>query len=617
MATGCRTVEKKQLNLQDCLGVVEKISKEVSNCEDSSVPISLLGLLPCLEAGGLSAKESSLVENKIWKDDLVHIMIEVLRNDYSMLEEHWRILTNLSITLASVLAGLSPKLCEHEPSFSLSTSMDSEAKQVKEFYEMILPTAVDSILILANSILEAADDIQTNPAQESPANLQACFKKTLGSLLWVCASHQQCITRTVQSPYFLHTLITDNVFYNHVALGALERLILSGKSSISSIPQNVLKSILDELVYKISGKEETGALLSLKLLAQFVALAPQLMAVLTQSYSGLLELVRRLVKPEQMTIGPTEKNLIAWLESQKVFLQDGEGGLDRIRAAVVIQACWRGHSCRKMILNMKRGIRNFQKLYRRRKEEKDKRKELEVKAKTAVAVKQRALMNSQLAFHKKQLSLYEQLPASELQEFIKRQEFKAAVRIQSAWRAWLVHSKYKERKSKALLDKSASVVQRTLHRNMQQKGEETKDVCNIPILPEITGEERERLQHEVDHYRDLHMPCASRLADDVHRLHDQVQKMYEDFYLSRATQSRSDKKAQLLTSQLNSNCKLLLGAPSLEESVTRPRPDLVESLLSRSASVARMARTAHREEMKALNTPWWKRAPLDHDELVL
>lgn len=617
MATCSSCVETTKLNLQDRLGIVENVSKEVSNnCEDSSVPLALIRILPCVEAGALSAEDFSLIANKIWKDDLIHLMIEVLRNDYSSLEEHWRILTNLAITLASVLAGLTPKQCHDK---TTSTSIDSEFEQVKEYYEIILPTATDSILILANSVLEAADDIivgQTTSSQDDPASLQECFKKALDSLIWVCASHQQCITRTVQSPYFLHILITDNVFCSHVALGALETLILSDKSTITCIPQNVLTSVLDELVYKMSGKEEVGAVLSLRLLAQFVAVSPKLIAALTSCYSGLLELVKRWIRPEQ-TIGPAEKHLIALLESRKLLPQEGRGSMDKLRAAMVIQACWRGYSSRKKVVNVNKGVGRFQQLYRKRREERERERNLEERGKVEAAIKQKGLMCSQLAFREKQLSLYENLPASELQEFVKEQNIKAAIKIQSTWRAWAIRSKYKELKSKATLNKSALVIQRALRRNMQQ----TKADEHIPdstFLPKLTGAAREKLQQEVACHRALHPPNGHKSEKEVLCLHDRVQKMYEDFYLSRATQRRNDEKAQLLLSQLNRNCDFLLSAPSLEGSVTRPcPPNLVDSLSSRLSSVARMARTAHREELKVLNTPWWKMPPLDHDELVL
>ena len=615
MATSSSSVETTKLNLQDCLSIVKNISKDVSsNLEALSVPTILLRLLPCIESGTLNAKDFSLIEYKIWKDDLIHLMIEVLRDDYSSLEEHWRILTNLAITLALVLAGLTPKWCHNK----MSTSVDAEFERVKEYYEIILPTAVDSILILANSILEAADEVtsQATSTQEDPASLQECFKKTLDSLLWVCTSHQQCITRTVQSPYFLHILISDNVFYSHVALGALETLILSDKSSITCIPQNVLSSILDELVYKMSGKEEAGAVLSLRLLAQLVALSPEVIAALTLSYSGLLDLVKKWIRPGRI-IDPVEKHLMARLESHEVLQQKGKRNMDKFRAAVVIQACWRGYSSRRKVGNMNKGIRRFQQLYRKRKEEIKRRKKLEERAKVEAAIKQSGLMSSQLAFHEKQLSLYEQLPASELQEFLKKQEIKAAIKIQSTWRAWTVRSKYRERKSKAALDKSAMIIQRALRRNLQQKKEATKHHLDGTVLPKITGPAREKLQQEVACYRELHPQSGYKSEEEVRSLHNKVQQMYEDFYLSRITQRRKDEKARLLLSQLNRNCEFLLSAPSLEVSITKPQPDLVDRLSSRSSSVARMARTAHREELKALSTPWWKMPPTDHDELVL
>ena len=616
-------IDSHQLTLQDYLEVVKKVSQEVTSSDEASLPSTLLQLLPCLQARALGAKDFSLVKYQVWKEDLIHLIIEVLRNDYSGMADHWSVLTNLTILLSSMLAGFSPNQRPHQLlSRKEVPSVEARAEGIKEYHDIILPTAIDSILILTNSVLEAADECamptQSRSKHEDPESLKECFKKTLESLLWVCASHDDCIARVLQSPYFLHILITDNSVYGQASLGVLETLILSNKAPISSIPQSVLASILDELIYKLSGNEEKGALMSLRLLAQLVSVAPEMTDILTTSYTGLLQLVTKWIKPG----GPTEvavTHLVEQIEIREAgYAYNIPSKVDETlehRSAVVLQSCWRGYVARKKMEKIKRGIRKFQQLYRKRKQEKECLRKQKDKAKAEVTWKQRGLRSSKLAFHEKQLALLEQLPASEFQEYVRRQETEAAIKIQCAWRSWLSRSRYRKQKSEAVFNRSASVIQRALRRNLQQK-KRTEQHFQANLLPEIAGAQRDKLQSEIALYRELHPSTGYKSEEDACRLHDKVQKMYEEFYISRVTQSKDDEKAQLHLSQLSRNSDFLSSLPTLEQFVTDPQPDLVDRLLSNSSATARMARRAHREELRVLSTPWWK-LPQDHDELTL
>ena len=100
----------KTLKLKDCLEIVQDISVVTSQPQDPSTLVSnLLRLLPCLESRSLTAEDLSALRHKIWQLDLIHLIIEVLREDFSGKTDGWRMLTNLAVTLASVVAGLNPK----------------------------------------------------------------------------------------------------------------------------------------------------------------------------------------------------------------------------------------------------------------------------------------------------------------------------------------------------------------------------------------------------------------------------------------------------------------------------------------------------------------------------
>ena len=601
------SLENTKLGLQECLSIVQDVSRVTSStCQDGSVLFHLLRLQPCLESQDLNAKDLSVIRYRVWKFDLIHLTIEELRNDHSNQIEGWKMLTNLSILLSLMVAGLKPKIPTDHTLSRRSSSVSLE--RINEYYDILLPTATDSILVLANNLLEAVERIQ----DDSPAttNFLECFKKVMDSLLWLCAGHKQCTSRALQSPYFLNILITDHHIYGCIVLTALESFILSDRSLSAAIPQTILNSILDELVYKLSGEEPEAASLSLRLLAQFSIHIPELMEVLCTTYLGLLTLVRKWIVDDQ-ELGALEKQFVSELEARV----EGEDEMTaQQRAAVLIQASWRGYSSRKKILRVKRGIQRFQQLYRKRKAEKLQKRVTEEGAVMEATLKKIHLKSSQLAFHENQMVLYEQLPASKLQSFTNKQENEAAVKIQSSWRRRLARTKFQEMKSVAKKVKSAVIIQRAFRHHATRKKIDKQEE-KYEVLPALPGPLREKLQQEISRYRDTHT-TSYKTDEQISQLHDRVQKLYEDFYFSRGIQKRQDEQIQLLISKLNRNCDLLLGAPSLEESFNNS-VSVIETFTSKSSSIAKMARTAHREEMKVINIPWWKRPPLDHEELTL
>lgn len=594
MMENSRTKTPK-LDFRECQVIVQDIALKTSTSEGPVILANLLRLLSCLESRDLSTRELSLLRHQIWQCDLIHLIIEILRNDFSSELDGWRKLTNLAVTLASIVASIAPR----EPT-NLASKSNIDPEQVKEYYDIILPTTADSLLILANNILETVDANQ----DKAGVNFPECFKKVLDSLLWVCANHKQCIFRTLQSPYLLHMIITDHHIYSHMILTALESLILTDKPSTASLPHTAITVILDELVYKLSGEEQKNALLSLRLLAQFFLLVPHVLDSLSTSYSSLLMLVRKWTSSDS-EIGPAEKYLISELESRT----GREGVEEKHKAALMIQAAWKGYVGRRRVVKMKKGIQKFQQLYRRKKAEKLREKEVQEKMTMVTSFKKNNLQSTQLAFHEKQMSLYEQLPASELQTFIHMQENEAAVKIQSIWRAWRVRSQYGEVKSKALKLKSIISIQRCFRKYLERK--KNRIVGKFEALPDIRGPTRQMLQLEITRYKETRPPNKYSTQQEISELHHKGQRLYEEFCLSRENQRRQDEHLQLLLSKLDRNCELLLSAPSLNDSYTSA--SIAEDFSSSSSNIAKMARTAHREEMKAMNSPWWKKDPFDHE----
>ena len=594
------------LTVKKCLRIVRDVVQVTSGSLDATSLLSqLLRLLPCLQSPQLAPKDLSSLRRQIWEQDLVHLMVETLRNDYSTEREGWQRLTNLALTLTSVLAGIKPRTASKGAS-----KTPARVEQVNEFYNILLPTSIDSILILASNMLEV---VETNRVPSgSSLNMPECFKKVADSLAWLCSAHKQCIPRVVQSPYMLNVLISDHTLYSHAMWETLRTLVTNYPDSLSTISQDVLSSILDELVYKLSGIDKEDASLSLGILAQFAAILPNLPDTLSNNYTGLLVLVERWLEPDK-EMSAAEKYLVSELRARAKGSE-----LDKEqRAAVLIQASWRGYTDRSRLKKAQKGIQRFQQVYRQRKAKRLKRQDTEQKMVEEANLKQSQLKSGQLAFHERQLLLYEQVPASQLQDFIQKQETKAAVTIQSVWRGHSVRSKSgdtKERWREARRVKCAVVIQRAFRRHIARKKAKLDARRSFAPLPSLSKAEREKLQAEISKYRDSHTP-ATRTKEELSEFHLKAQTEYEKFVFSQNTRDRQKAEIEQLVTKLNRNCELLLTAPSLAE--VSKRRDVLAMFSSSSPEVVRMARAAHREEMKAATLPWWEREPLDREELSL
>ena len=576
---------------------VQSVARDVSTSSGSSVPVALLRLGGILEsAEAISTRTLLKVKEQIWLNDLIHTLVEALHDDGSIVRERLSIATQLSGILSSTCVGFFPKakITEQPSGEDVSTDID----HAEEYYELLLPAAVDALLILLNNLLQSEP---LDGASESPGIVEP-FKSIIDSLVWLCASHKQCLYRVLQSQYLLHILITENAQCSHHILTALRKLIKSDRDSLSSVSLEMMQNIFDELVYKLSGNEKKAALLSLKLLASAVLCSQRLMELIVTRYNDLLLHVQ---KWNWQKLGADVRAFVAELETKL----SGEVGSEN-SAAVMIQAAWRGYSTRRKMQKVQKGIQRFQLLYRKRKAQKLKSKEISNQLKSQDRLKEASSKAGLLSFHEKQMSLVEQLPASDLKNFVNKQQSDAAAKLQSWWRGKLAQQELCKRRENALLTKSALTIQRAIRRYLHRKSKKPHS-SDVLVFPRIEGVEREQLQLEIARFRECH-PVTYMTESERRHLHDEVQRELEQLYVNLTT-TKQQKQTSALVSRVNDSCELLLKAPQLKDCT----PATVNSFSSSSSNVVRMAQAAHREELKAMDTPWWKQSALDSDEIIL
>lgn len=608
------------------------IAADVATGRDADVPQVLLRLRTLLESPTLRAAELRDLKKKIWKCDLVHVLVEVVRQDFSLVPGSWGTAAELASLLGDICSGLKPiretsraksktvdSFAAASPSQSAGTvASDTDADQVEEYYDTLLPTSVDSLLILASKLLELEPESESvspsaraaHAAEKAPASeYLEYFGATVDSLVWVCTCHPHCVLRVLKSPYLLNILISDNTDYCKVVVCALKKLVSTGSSqpSLSALPSEALQSILDELAYKISGREQNIATLSLQVLAVFAKEIPSLLDDITARYKGLATVI---CKWKGQKLGPEVEELFLYLGQMCSDQREQDAASE---AALVIQSAWRGYATRNKLKRAQKGIQRFQQIYRKRRAKSVAQKRRNTSVRKYKQSQQAALRDGLCSFHEQQMATFEQLPASEVERFVQQQRNQAATRIGAWWKGRQARKDFTRRKEVADLVQKVVVLQRAVRRFLRRhRFYQEEDAGETTPFPDVTEEEREDLQLEIAQHRELHPPAYHSDAQ-LRALHDEVQDRLEEFYSTRVAATRLSEQHSSLLAQLERDCDQVLSAPQLSNATL----ETVDAFSSGSSAVARMARTAHGEELKSMQMPWWKRLQFDQEDIIL
>lgn len=565
-------------------GSVVAIAQQLSHASVEQNPIILLALNNVVQGDKWSAKEKELARRQIWKCDLLHIIVEVLRQDFTLVPGQWDTAAKLANLLSNVCVGLKPKLSEQQ------NASGESCDQITEYYDILLPTAVDSLLILTTNLMELAT---AHVAKNDPL---PHFLTVADALSWLCSNQQPCVQRALQSPYLLNILISDEAAYSGIALQFMAKMLEQYPGFFSVLPRDTMQSVMDELVYKISSADHQSALPALDLLGALVEKRITQLDNLMSRYKGLNVIILRWGSHQ---LGTYAARLVGELETRAASDQKAA----RINsAAVLIQALWRGYACRKKMKRMRNGICKFQQVYRRWKSRKDQTKEAGTRA------TRRLPFTAQREFQERQIATLELIPACEVDAFFKRQEEQAASKIQAWWKGAVARRAFVDRKAAALKTKSATVIQRAVRKYFQrQKKRMTTECC----YPALSPEERDVLLQEVQQMMERQSNIQS--IEQKCQLHNQVQELLRNFYANLESSRRRDDQRRVLLARLTEDSNQALSAPQLHNA----SDELVELFTSGSTAVANMAQVAHREELKAMQLPWWKKWSLDDGTLPL
>ena len=477
----------------------------------------------------MNSKALEEIYVRMWKSDIIHVLIEVLREDFSTIDGEWCTASELTSLLARICSFVKPLRSSNPEALSTFSLESFNDEELEEYYDILVPTAVDSLLIVANNIHE--NNHEDLPVDGLALNLEY-FKLTLSSLCQVCSVHTQYITRIIQSPYLLHLMVTDSQPYALEGLAILHELIMLKEDKIT--PTNELQSLLDELVFKIGGTDESLAMSSLSLLALLSANNSTTLDLICDKYKGLSVLLQ---KWKSSFDGPLKNFAQTLLERVKVsdedYIQD--------KAAVIIQAGWKGFCTRKKMLKAKRGIIKFQRLYRLRKARKVQENAKKVLNNSAQSIRK---FQSTRERHEREKEILEQIPAVTIDSFLSKREKSAAMKIQSWWRQH--RGKNKIDSNNIIKQRSAEVIQRAYREYSKGKCKHVQQSAwsaSSPryTLPPLTAIEREQLNAEIPFIK------KSKAGNFNEK---ELFSLLDWFYRSREEQREADRREAFLLTQV-------------------------------------------------------------------
>ncbi|OXB81613.1 UNVERIFIED_CONTAM: hypothetical protein H355_008775 [Colinus virginianus] len=209
-----------------------------------------------VSSASLGHQESKKIKQDIYFYDLLHYCLLLLRQDCSRLHGGWATAAQLAEIISHCCVGLEVK------------------EDPEEFHKKFLPSAIDSLLFLGRRL--QARFIRAIKDEEKQDFLRH-FQTVTDAICWLFGGHIQLTECVLQNGHFLQLLITDNVETAVTVMSVLH--------SILGVDEEILHSVLDELVYKLSsstnpvvGKAATKLLL---LMANF---CKQLLKLLATRY---------------------------------------------------------------------------------------------------------------------------------------------------------------------------------------------------------------------------------------------------------------------------------------------------------------------------------------------
>ncbi|XP_065607184.1 IQ calmodulin-binding motif-containing protein 1 [Cyrtonyx montezumae] len=560
------------------------LAARVAEDSERNVPGLLLKLKEILSSASLGHQESKKIKQDIYFYDLIHYCLLVLRQDCSRLHGGWATAAQLAEIISHCCVGLEVK------------------EDPEEFHKKFLPSAIDNLLFLGRRL--QARFIRAIKDEERQDFLRH-FQTVTDAICWLFGGHIQLTECVLQNDHFLQLLITDNVETTVTVMSVLHSILGVNSSVLLQVDEEILHSVLDELVYKLSSSTNpvvgNAATKLLLLMAKF---CKQLLKLLATRYRGLNVLLSK-----QWTGKGFDRDLSQLLDLLYLEQGNGKGEMQRQhQAACIIQATWKGFQTRKRLKKLPQAVTTLQRSFRAKREQElqqlKKQKEDEALKLQMQLQRQRAMR----LFHERQLALLEIIHPSQMSKHMQEMEVKSALTIQRFWRGYSARRNFHQQKQSLREYKAAVIIQRAACKFLEKRRRK-RTLSPWKDPRGLTDEQRLALQQKVDDYIKLHP--ASQMSEEMSKeLHMQAQEKLAQFLLRSRLDQRAAQRRETLLAQVNTDVELLMNAPQLAEITEK---DLAV-FMSRSVPVAIRAKESHSAMLKHARWPWWKKLGDEFEE---
>ncbi|XP_048340462.1 IQ calmodulin-binding motif-containing protein 1 [Sphaerodactylus townsendi] len=500
------------------------LAAEVTESPDQDVPVLLLKIKGILTSIPPGSKESQKIKQDLYYYDLVQYCLLVLKQDYTRVLGGWATAVHIAEILSLCCVGLEVK---EEP---------------EEFYNKLLPSAVDNLLFLGKRLqvrcIRAIKD-------EDRREFLHYFRIVTDAICWLYAGHSHLAGNVLQNEHFLQLLMADNVETSTGIMSVLQNILRINRGVLLQVAEKTLHCILDELVYKLlSTVNPVIGSAVVKLLLSVAESDSQLVTTLTTRYKGLETLLSK-----QWAGRGFDTNLDQLLDLLRLENNKSDKTQRLHRAVCIIQAAWRGFQTRKRLKQLPKAVTTLQKNFRAKREQElqqlRKQKEEENLLQQLQLQRQRAMRQ----FHERQLTLLEIVHAGQVDKHMREMEDKSAVTIQRHWRAFRARKKFLQEKQSLKQYRAAVIIQKVVLKFLEkQRKRKAYSLCKPPKT--LSDEQKLSLQEKVKDYIKLH--TASEMSEEMSReLHQQAQEKLAHYVMKRSLDRKTQQHREALLAQIH------------------------------------------------------------------
>uniref|UniRef100_A0A0B6ZDD5 IQ calmodulin-binding motif-containing protein 1 n=2 Tax=Arion vulgaris TaxID=1028688 RepID=A0A0B6ZDD5_9EUPU len=568
---------------------VIQLAKEISESKDRKVPSLLMALRPILNDLPAGTDKGTQIRNEIWQYNLLKVLVLVMRQDFSVVAGEWETAAELAALLSNATCGL--KLTK------------DDQRQLEEDH---LPKSTENLLLLARHIHGIINSVQVSKETERERdNLITNLQVVMDSLVRLCSGYFYICSKVISSPWLLQLLVSDTAKVAKITMAIMDKILRLDPHLLSKSEESTVNTLLDELVYKLTVNTDVSvAAEACRCLIRFCDHHKPLVEALCSRYKGLRPLLRRW---EGQGFDRNLRLVTMMLESGSAKKAKSQRNYECAR---YIQAIWRGFSARKRLRNANKAFAKFQKSYRlKRAEEEQVKLQTQYQSELYYQMK-RKRQQLMRRFNEKRLHTLEILPASRVEDYLKKEKSVAATRIQTLWRGHRERTKLTDRQSVAQQVRAAIKIQRAF-RKWLEKSELARQKFPTHLKPTgLTDDRRVELSKQISNWRELN-PTRQESIEELEVSLKRAQGLLSRHYSSVRPYRKLQYQVENLLARLDTDMELVALAPSLKE-ITE---DDVQMYSSRSLPVATAAKHQHNQMMKKLQQPWWKSLGMDDLEV--